>query len=103
MGVSEWGCGVKEEQEPPYAGLEKEEMRNAINEAMTSYALEPREIQVLELYYLEGKTDEKIGKRVRLSTGRINQIRKTALKKMRHPTRINIIIDYAEKKPSFCL
>lgn len=56
--------------------------------------LKERERIIIELYYIENKTLEKCGKELKLSKERIRQIKLKALRKLRHPDRLEIFAEH---------
>ena len=54
--------------------------------------LPPREERVIEAYFKEGLTFEKIAKEFGVTRERIRQIEAKAIKRLSHPTRVNVLI-----------
>lgn len=75
------------------------DLKNAISEVLDK--LTPREREVIILSYgLHGNiehSDEEIGRRYYLTRGRIGQIRAKALRKLRHPSRTDILLPLLEE------
>jgi RNA polymerase sigma factor (sigma-70 family) len=63
-------------------------------------SLSYREKEVLVMYYMQGMTMEEIGKAYGVTNNRIKQIKDKAERKLRHPSRANLLLygpDYAEE------
>ena len=58
--------------------------------------LSPRERKVLELRFLEGLTQQEVGRRLGVSRQRVDQIEKRALRRLRHPAVTRRLQDLVE-------
>jgi RNA polymerase primary sigma factor len=74
--------------------------RNEVEDILAT--LRPRERRVVQLRFGlvddEPRTLEEVGRRMGLTRERIRQIEATALRKLRHPSRSNVLRDYTEDR-----
>jgi RNA polymerase sigma factor (sigma-70 family) len=62
--------------------------------------LDPREQKIMKMRYVDGMTQGQIAKEFELSTTRIQHIEQKALRKLRHPTRLDQLAPYTEARLS---
>ena len=77
-------------QEPWTVYLDEDHLRG-LNLAMQ--VLSPREMTCIHLYFEEGLTLEQCGRELKLTRERIRQIVAKALRKLRHPARMKLILN----------
>lgn len=73
------------------SGLENEQAKAIIATAMRS--LKAREIEVLRLIFYEDFTLQECADRLNVSRERVRQIEQKALRKMRHPDKLPMLVD----------
>ena len=80
----------------PETKLIEEELGGEINKALNT--LTPRQAKVIELYFglhdKEPETLEEIAQDIHLTSQRIQQIRQTAIRRLRHPSRSKALRPY---------
>ena len=76
---------------PDTSRLDQEEAGALINKMLGT--LQPKARKIIQLRYFSGLTLVETAERLGVSRGRILQIEESALRKMRHPGRIGIIVD----------
>lgn len=80
------------------SGIENEQAKAIIATAMRS--LKAREIEVLRLIFYEDFTLQECADRLNVTRERVRQIEQKALRKMRHPDRLPMLVDLLDVKPN---
>lgn len=79
------------------SGLENEQAKTVLAAAMRS--LKSREIEVLRLIFYEDFTLQECADRLNVTKERVRQIEQKALRKMRHPSRLPMLVDLLDVEP----
>ena len=97
----QWSGASNLEIVAPESDLEHQQKKQVIENVLDS--LTPRESKVLKLRFgisnvdNDGETLEKIGSMFKLTKDRIRQIEAKALRKLRHPSRSNVLLEFIEE------
>jgi RNA polymerase sigma factor (sigma-70 family) len=80
------------------SGLENEQAKTVLAAAMRC-SLKSREIEVLRLIFYEDFTLQECADRLNVTKERVRQIEQKALRKMRHPGRLPMLVDLLDVDP----
>jgi len=76
---------------PDFSALEQEQTKALIAQALST--LTPREQLVIKMRFEDELTLQECAKRLSVTQGRIRQIEHKALRKLRHPARVGMLVD----------
>ena len=80
---------------PDFSNLEKEQAKALMDKAKST--LSAREQRVLQMRFEEDNSYEACGKEFGVTKARVQQIERTALNKLRHPTRVGVFVDLLDE------
>lgn len=70
------------------------ELRDQLNKLLDT--ISPREAKAIKMHYLEGKTFNEISMHFNVTRARVEQLIKTGLRKLMHPSRLRKLVTYNE-------